>query len=145
MFNPDGFVNRPVLQVSRRCCWLATTGCDYVRGPRGITCEKLRALKVGMAPTDVLNIMGPPPHGAYPMVTPGPSPIIWNYGNESPLDGGVRLQLFFEHDQLIEASSWVRNLWRDLRDSGPRPTTFYLTADHYLEGREFVTLYCPPR
>jgi hypothetical protein len=113
-------------------------GCDYVRGAPGITCEKLRALKINMSPDEVERILGPPPGGVYPMISPGPYPIIWNYGN-----GGVRLEVRFDHDRLIEVSSWVRTFWRDLRDSGPRPTTFRLTATDDFEGREFVKIYCP--
>jgi len=75
---------------------------------------------------------------------PGPSPILWNYSNDSPVDGGVRLYVTFERDHVVEVSSWVRTLYRDLRDSGPRPMTFRLNRDgSKIEGREFAALYCP--
>ncbi len=76
---------------------------------------------------------------------PGPSPIIWNYGNESRIDGGVRLEVLFDHDRLIEVRSWVRTFWREVSDDGPRPTTFRLTASDDIERREFAKIYCPDR
>jgi hypothetical protein len=116
------------------CAVMAAIGCAYVRGTPGITCDKLRALKIDMSTDEVLGILRPSPGGTYPMMSPGPSPIIWNYGNKSPIDGGVRLEVRFDHDRLIEVSSWVRTWWRDVHDSGPRPTTFRLTASDYIEG-----------
>jgi hypothetical protein len=82
--------------------------------------KRLPVLKVGMVPADVLEILGSPPHGMYPETIPGPSKIVWNDNNESLLDGGVRLELMFDEDRLVSASSWVRTNWR-----------------------EFVAIYCP--
>jgi hypothetical protein len=145
-------VERPATLIVLRCgvvllfLSVGIVGCDRARARPGITCDKLRALRIGLAPSDVISILGEPPRPPYSEMSPGPSLIIWNYSNDSPFDGGVRLFLSFDRDRLVKVSSYVRTFWRDLRNSGPRPTTFRIDADSpRVEGREFVTLYCPER
>ncbi len=87
--------------------------------------------------------MGPPPNGIYPALSPGPSPIRWDYSNNSPIDGGVRLLVTFDEDRRIEVSSWVRTRYRDGRDKGRRPTVFLLDPGGSVEGAEFKSLHCP--
>jgi hypothetical protein len=96
-----------------------------------------------MTPNEVFAIMGPPPNGIYP-AGGGTLTIIWNYSNDSPLDGGVRLFVEFEADRVTRVRSWVRTFYRDMVYDTVRPTVFRLHPDGTREeGAEFKRLYCP--
>ena len=135
-----GFVFLTCVTLAGCCCYEA---CDIVHAPSGITCDKLRALKIGMTPDEVNAVLGPPPNGRYPLISPGPSPILWNYSNDSPIDGGVRLFVEFQDDRVTEVYSYVRTFYRDGRDNGIRPYAFRLGPGGAVEGDEFKSLYCP--
>ena len=134
------------LRVRSAICSVAlvvlVAACE--RAPAGITCDKLRSLRLGMTGEQVRTILGEPPR-TYPLVSPAEAstPLIWDYGDPS----GVRLQVEFVHDRLTSVSSWVRTLWRDMVEDGPRPSVFLLNANHdgpsHIEGAQFVSLYCP--
>lgn len=114
--------------------------CEVVESPSGITCEKLRQLKVGMTFDEVRDILGTPP---------------WegdNHGQDREHDrewsytvGAVRLIADFFHGKLVSVSSYIRTTWREWtgRYDGGRPTLFWLYKDNYREGKEFTSIFCP--
>jgi hypothetical protein len=129
------------------CLLLVTSSaCETERAPEGITCDKLRALRVGMTIEEARDLL-PPAAEVYVKdahtVIGGPpgadTTWLWS-GNGS----GVRLQLFFGHGRLLEASSWIRTMWRDVFDNESRPSLFVLEASHSAqEGQDFKRVYCP--
>jgi hypothetical protein len=99
-----------------------------------------------MTQPEVATILGPPtrtrPSEPYRIDDPPPTdPVTWDY---SASDGGVRLEIGFRHGRVIEVSSWIRTLWRDLTDDGPHETLYYLDATGtHTEGAGFQGVYCP--
>jgi hypothetical protein len=102
-----------------------------------------------MTQSEVAAILGAPPRQfpsePYPTKdVPPTDPITWDYGNKSPIDGGVRLLLRFDHGRLTDVDSYIRTMLRDLQDEGPRRTVFSLDeAGIRTEGAEFARIYCP--
>jgi hypothetical protein len=100
-----------------------------------------------MTQSEVAAILGAPPR-QFPSEPyrgePPTDPITWDYGNKSPIDGGVRLLLRFDRGQLTDVDSYIRTMLRDLQDEGPRHTVFSLdVAGIRTEGAEFTRVYCP--
>jgi hypothetical protein len=125
---------------------VALSACETERAPEGITCDTLRALTVGMTIEDARALLPPAPavyvKDAHTVIG-GPvgadTSWLWS-GNGS----AVRLQLFFGHGRLLEASSWIRTMWRDVFDNESRPSLFVLEANHSAqEGQDFKRVYCP--
>jgi hypothetical protein len=101
-----------------------------------------------MTQSEVAAILGAPPRQfpsePYDAANPPTDPITWDYGNKSPIDGGVRLLLRFDHGRLTDVDSYIRTMLRDLQDEGPRHTLFSLDdASVRTEGAEFKRIYCP--
>jgi hypothetical protein len=119
-------------------------GCDREVAPPQITCDKLRALKVGLAIESVRQLLGPPPIESRRSehVSFGPNrDTYWSWDSPS---SGVRLHLYFLDGRLTEASSYIRTMRRDLFDNESRPMLFALKTDGtWSEGTDFRRLYCP--
>jgi hypothetical protein len=121
---------------------VAMSGCEVERAPAGVTCEKLRALRVGMPIEDVRRLLGSPPSD---VVQDGRTAF-----GEKDADRAwywhapVRLTVHFRHDQLLAVVSWIRTWLRDIRDNDRHPTLFRLDRDGSIyEGELFTRIYCP--
>jgi hypothetical protein len=119
-------------------------GCDREVAPPQITCDKLRALKVGLPIDSVRRLLGPPPsesRRSEHVTFGGNGDTYWSWDSPS---SGVRLHLYFLDGRLTEASSYIRTMARDLFDTESRPTLFALKADGtWSEGADFRRIYCP--
>ena len=112
------------------------------QAPVGITCEKLRALRVGMPLEEVRGLLGSPPleyvqdgHIAFGSKE---TDRLWGWR------GDVRLYVEFGHGRLRKADSWIRTMWRDFFDNESRPVLFMLKEDGTVqEGLDFKRVYCP--
>ena len=88
---------------------LGMVACEVVERPPGITCEKLRHLKVGMTFDKVRDILGPPPWEGDNVGQNTNYDRSWEY-----TVGAVRLSADFFHGKLVSVSSYIRTSWREL-------------------------------
>ena len=93
---------------------LFASGCDTVERPPGVTCEKLRALKVGNTRDEVRNVLGPPRwEGAeHPNYEKPEWDYTWAYSSKQ-----VRLFVNFLDDRLVMVSSYIRTFLREMNRS----------------------------
>jgi hypothetical protein len=121
-------------------------GCEVERAADGITCDKLRSLKIGMSIDEVRTLMGSPlqevrQDGNTNFGGPKGADTAWSWSHNS---NAVRLFLYFGQRRLLGGDSWIRTMWRDLFDDDGRPVLFRLSEDGVMqEGDEFQRVYCP--
>jgi hypothetical protein len=98
------------------------------RVPDRITCQNVRALKVGMGPKQVQNIVGPP--RSITKRVPRevlPHEEIWDYETDGLL-GGLSFNVGFDHGALSNVSLYSYYQW-DQRSK----TLYYRTKDSHTE------------
>ena len=137
---------RTVQRALTVCCIAASvTACEAERAPAGITCDKLRALRIGMSIDEVRALLGPPYNeirqtGNVVFGGPEGTDMSWNWMEYS---NGVRLYVSFGNGRLLGVDSWIRTMWRDFFDNESRPVLFRLNPDTRREGTDFEHIYCP--
>src|SRR5437899_2616320 len=127
------------------CCLLSLTSAGCSGNTWRITCDQLRALRIGMSTGEVEKIVGPPASqvsedGSRRQVRRQVD-LAWFYQTDRVLDTirAVRLRLEFTKGKLAYATSYRRN-WYDDREN----QIFLLNEDGSLhEGREFSRWFCP--
>jgi hypothetical protein len=140
----DGSVARPLTILI--AIVVVASACNRERAPAGITCDKLRSLRVGMPVGEVRRLVGSPLHevkqdGRTVFGGPKRTDMSWDWRSES---SGVRLYLYFAQGRLLAGESWIRTTWRDLFDKESRPILFTLKEDGTMnEGSDFSRIYCP--
>jgi len=124
---------------------LNIAACEVERAPAGVTCEKLRSLKIGMTVESVRGLLGSPVQevrqdGHVAVGGPEGTDMSWGWPSQG---NGVRLYLYFGHERLLYADSWIRTMLRDLFNNEGRPVLFKLNSDGLQEGPDFQRIYCP--
>ena len=127
------------------CVVMGITACERERAPNGITCDKLRALRIGMSAGEVRALVGSPIHDYRrdehtTLGGPKGTDMQWDWMDGS---NGVRLYLYFGRGRLLDAESWIRTMRRDLFDNESRPELLSLTPEGRREGSDFERIYCP--
>jgi hypothetical protein len=118
--------------VSRFCCAvllgvivLLGSGCQSRLAPR-VTCDGIRALKLGMSEPEVTRLLGGPPVRRGPLVgredghgqivpAEKDTPILWQY-DSGPGLFGPELEVAFVESKLTEVSVTFRPFPRSLGD-----------------------------
>jgi hypothetical protein len=88
----------------------SVTACEAERAPAGITCDKLRALRIGMSIDEVRALLGPPYNeirqtGNVVFGGPEGTDMSWNWMEYS---NGVRLYVSFGNGRLLGVDSSER-------------------------------------
>lgn len=81
----------------------------------GVTCDGVRALRIGMTQAEVSGILGPPVRSFF-LFGPGDiDPLVWDYNfySDNDLFGGVEFNVRFTKSKLNHASIYAT----PLRDS----------------------------
>lgn len=116
---------------------LPLTACTSVSP--GVTCDGIRALKIGMSKQAVARLLGTPSK-----ILPGPlcgrmlpDGECWSYSEEGFFPAGVVFKVEFDSAALDYAHVYARPVFRERK-----PTLFLLTSGAKpIEGSDFASLF----
>jgi len=109
---------------------LCVGSCTYRPLP-SVTCQKLRALEMGMSREQIVAILGPPADF-------GDSFMDYSSPRTGNTLGGITLTVHLKSGRLMRVSSDQRHIL-----ATSTPLVFYLDENERTEGKWFKQTYCP--
>lgn len=124
---------------------IVAAACTY-RPSRTITCDHIRALRIGMTTSEVRNILGAPYGEGWPgtgyaedaiLLDYSMAPGQWNPAHIRSISGGVRLFAYFSEGRLSEVASWRRYY------GSQSVSILELKGNDRFESPLFRPIFCP--
>jgi len=121
------------------------SGCSY-HPASNITCEKIRALRIGMTTNEVRRSLGEPLSIGSTYSESDKGDEVMDYSMPPARKfvaetraalGGVRLYVYFSKGQLREVSSYRRYPWSESQ------LVYVLDEKNVVESKLFKPTYCP--